>query len=156
MNSDPVTRWEDILRSRYWDELLALAGSDNSSLYVKFSDLERCDPEFARELLERPEKMLGTARAALLQIDLPKDAHLDRVQVRITELPGHFSIVQLNSALIDKLIAIEGRVVKADKARSRRVSVHPRPAERQRGCKARRIWPWQKPRPSSSRPGWRT
>ena len=122
MNSDPVARWEEILRSRYWDELLALAGSDKSSLYVKFSDLERCDPEFARELLERPEKMLGTARAALLQIDLPKDAHLDRVQVRITELPGHFRIGQLNSAHIDRLIAIEGRVVKADKARSRRVS----------------------------------
>lgn len=122
MNSDPVARWEEILRSRYWDEMLALAGSDMSSLYVKFSDLERCDPEFARELLERPEKMLGTARAALLQIDLPKDAHLDRVQVRITELPGHFRIGQLNSAHIDRLIAIEGRVVKVDKARSRRVS----------------------------------
>lgn len=122
MNSDPVARWEEILRSRYWDEMLALAGSDMSSLYVKFSDLERCDPEFACELLERPEKMLGTARADLLQIDLPKDAHLDRVQVRITELPGRFRIGQLNSAHIDKLIAIEGRVVKADKARSRRVS----------------------------------
>jgi len=122
MNSDPVARWEEILRSRYWDELLALAGSDMSSLYVKFSDLERFDPEFARELLESPEKMLGAARAALLQIDLPKDALLDRVQVRITELPGTFQIRQLNSAHIDKLIAIEGRVVKADKARSKRVS----------------------------------
>jgi replicative DNA helicase Mcm len=124
MNSDPVARWEEILRSRYWDELLALAGSDTnkSSLYVKFSDLERCDPEFARELLERPEKMLGAARAALLQIDLPNDTNLDRVQVRITELPGRFRIGQLNSAHIGKLIAIEGRVVKVDKARSKRVS----------------------------------
>jgi hypothetical protein len=33
MNSDPVARWEEILRSRYWDELLVLAGSDMSSLY---------------------------------------------------------------------------------------------------------------------------
>ena len=122
MNSDPVARWEEILRSRYWNELLALAGSDVSSLYVKFSDLERCDPEFARELLERPEKMLGAARAALLQIDLPNDTSLDRVLVRITELPGRFRIRQLNSAHIDRLIAIEGRVVKADKARSKRVS----------------------------------
>ena len=106
------------------DELLALAGSDTnkSGLYVKFSDLERCDPEFARELLERPEKMLGAARAALLRIDLPNDTSLDRVLVRITELPGRFRIRQLNSAHIDRLIAIEGRVVKADKARSKRVS----------------------------------
>ena len=56
MNSDPVARWEEILRFRYWDEMLALAGSDMSSLYVKFSDLERCDTEFARELLEKPRK----------------------------------------------------------------------------------------------------
>ena len=117
MNSDPVARWEEILRSRYWDELLALAGSDTSNLDVKFSDLERCDPEFARELLERPEKMLGAARASLLQIDLPNDTNLDRIQVRIIELPGRFGIGQLNSAHIDKLIAIEGRVVKADKCR---------------------------------------
>jgi replicative DNA helicase Mcm len=124
MNSDHVARWEEILRSRYWDELLALAGSDTDmrSLYVKFSDLEKCDPEFARELLETPEKMLGAARAALLQIDLPTDTHLDRIQVRITELPSHFRIGQLNSAHIDKLIAIEGRVIRADKARSKRIS----------------------------------
>jgi replicative DNA helicase Mcm len=123
MNSDPAARWEEILRSRYWDELLVLAGSDNNkSIYVKFSDLERCDPEFARELLETPEKMLGAARAALLQIDLPNDTNLDRVQVRITEMPGRFRIGQLNSAHIDKLIAIEGRVVKAGKTRSKRVT----------------------------------
>ena len=61
MDSDPVARWEEILRSRYWDELPGLAGSEMSSPYVKFSDLERCDPEFARELLERHEKMLGAA-----------------------------------------------------------------------------------------------
>ena len=122
MNSDPMARWEAILRSHYWDDLLALAGSNKTSLYVRFSDLERCDLEFARELLKSPEKMLGAARAALLQIDLPQDAQLDRVQVRITKLPGHFRIGQLNSAHIDRLIAIEGRVVKADKARSRRVS----------------------------------
>jgi len=25
-----------------------------------------------------------------------------------------------------------------------------------KGCKEKRIWPWQRQRPSSSRPGWRT
>jgi hypothetical protein len=40
---------------------------DMISLYVKFSDLERCDPEFARELLESPEKMLGSAIAAVVR-----------------------------------------------------------------------------------------
>jgi replicative DNA helicase Mcm len=123
MNSDPVARWEEILRSHYWDDLLALAGScPNKSLYVKFSDLERFDPEFARELLESPEKMLGAARAALLHIDLPSDVHLDGFQARIVELPDHFQIRQLNRAHVDRLIALEGRVLRADKPRSRRAS----------------------------------
>lgn len=123
MNSDPVARWEEILRSHYWDVLLALAGSSpNMSLYVRFSDLERCDPGFAHELLERPEQMLGAARAALLQIDLPADICRDGFQVRVVQLPGHFQIRQLNRAHVDRLIAIEGRVVKADKPRSRRAS----------------------------------
>ena len=93
MNSDPVASWEEILRSHYWEDLLALAGSSpNKSLYVRFSDLERCDPGFAHELLERPELMLGAAIAALLQIDLPADICRDEFQVRIVELPGHFLI----------------------------------------------------------------
>lgn len=72
MNSDPVARWEEILRSHYWDDLLALAGSNhNKCLYVRFSGLERCDPGLAHELLESPEQMLGAARAAIPQIDLP-------------------------------------------------------------------------------------
>jgi replicative DNA helicase Mcm len=123
MNSDPVARWEEILRSHYWDGLLALSGSKSSkSLYVKFPDLERHSPEFSREILDRPEQMLGAARAALLQIDLPANTNLDGVQVRITGLPGHFKIGQLSSAHVDRLIAVEGSVLKADRPRSRRVS----------------------------------
>lgn len=114
---------EEVLRSHYWDALLALSGSNSSkSLYVKFPDLERHSPEFSREILDRPEQMLGAARAALLRIDLPADTNLDGVQVRITGLPGRFKIGQLSSAHVDRLIAVEGSVLKADRARSRRVS----------------------------------
>jgi replicative DNA helicase Mcm len=123
MNSDPVTIWEGVLRSHYWDDLLALAGSNSSkSLNVKFSDLERHNPEFSREILDRPEQMLGAARAALLRIDLPADTNQDGVQVRIIGLPVRFKIGQLSSAHVDRLIAIEGTVLRADRARSRRVS----------------------------------
>jgi replicative DNA helicase Mcm len=66
--------------------------------------------------------MLGAARAALLRIDLPADTNLDGVQVRIIGLPGRFKIGQLNSAHVDRLIAIEGTVLRADRARSGRVS----------------------------------
>lgn len=123
MNSDPVAKWEEILRSHYWDDLLQLAGSNhNKSIHVRFFELERWDPELSRELLERPEQILGAARAALLQIDLPEDISLDGIQVRIIDLPDHFRIEQLNYAHVDRLIAIEGLVAKADMARSKKVS----------------------------------
>lgn len=123
MNSDPVARWEEILRSHYRDELLALSEPNSSkSLYVKFSDMKRHSPEFSREILDRPEQMLGAARAALLRIDLPADTNLDGVQVRITGLPGRFKIEQLSSAHVDRLIAIQGKVLRVDRARSRRVT----------------------------------
>ena len=49
MPADPVAKWEEFLHTRYWDELLELADSypDERSLTVKFSDLDRNDPEFA-------------------------------------------------------------------------------------------------------------
>jgi hypothetical protein len=40
MNSDPVARWEEVLRSLYWDGMLALAGSNMSSRIKKPSDSE--------------------------------------------------------------------------------------------------------------------
>lgn len=123
MSSDPVTKWEEILRSHYGDDLLHLAGSNhNKSMHVRFSELERWDPELSRELLERPEQILGAARAALQQIDLPADISLDGVQVRIIDLPDHFRIEQLKYAHVDRLIAIEGLVARADMARSKKVS----------------------------------
>lgn len=123
MSSDPVSKWEEILRSHYCDDLLQLAGfNHHKSMHVKFSELERWDPELSRELLERPEQILGAAKAALQQIDLPADISLDGVQVRIIDLPDHFRIEQLKYAHVDRLIAIEGLVAKADMARSKKVS----------------------------------
>ena len=54
MPADPVVKWEEFLRSRYWDDLLELADSypDERSLTVRFPDLDRFDPEFAEELSE--------------------------------------------------------------------------------------------------------
>ena len=95
MNSDPVAKWEEILRSHYWDDLLQLAGSNhNKSIHVRFFELERWDPELSRELLEWPEQILGAARAALQPIDLPADISLDGVQVRIIDLPVHSRLEQ--------------------------------------------------------------
>lgn len=124
MTADPVAKWEEFLRSRYWDELLELADSypDERSLVVKFPDLDRYDPEFAEELLENPEQIMEAAAAALLELDLPIDVYLDKAHVRIAELPRHYKTRELRSDHIGKLIAIEGLVRTATEVRPKIVS----------------------------------
>jgi len=124
MPADPVAKWEEFLHTRYWDELLELADSypDERSLFVKFSDLDRYDPEFAEELLDSPEKILEAAQAALLELDLPMDVYLDRAHVRIVDLPRHFKTRELRSDHINKLLAIDGLVRTATEVRPKIVS----------------------------------
>jgi replicative DNA helicase Mcm len=119
MSSDSVAKWEEFLRSRYWDDLLALADTypENRSLEVKFPDLDRYDPDFADELLEGPEELLEAAGAALLEIDLPIEVYLDKAHVRIVELPQHYKTRELRSDHISKLIAVEGLVRTATEVR---------------------------------------
>src|SRR5512136_2278513 len=124
MSADIVAKWEDFLRSRYWDELLELADSfpDRRSLVIRFSDLDRYDPDFAEELLESPEQVLELAMKALLEIDLPMDVYLDRAHLRIAELPKHYKTRELRSDHIGKLLAIEGLVRTATEVRPKIIS----------------------------------
>ncbi|MBN1324358.1 MAG: minichromosome maintenance protein MCM [Methanotrichaceae archaeon] len=119
MPSDPASDWEEFIRSRYWDDLLELAGSypGEKSLKIRFPDLDRYDPEFADSLLEEPDKLLDAAREALLEIDLPFDVRLDHAHVRIVELPVHYKTRELRSDHIGRLIAIEGLVRTATEVR---------------------------------------
>jgi len=112
MDGDPVAKWEEFIRSRYWDELLELADSYpvRRSLVIRFPDLDRYDPEFADELLEHPDEMLEAARTALLDIDLPMDVFLEIAHVRIVGLPRRFKTSDLRSDQIGKLVALEGLV----------------------------------------------
>ncbi len=124
MPADPVAKWEEFLRSRYWDELLELADSypDERSLKIRFSDIDKFDPDFAEELLENPETILEAAHAALLELDLPMDVYMDRAHVRIIELPRHFKTRELRSDHISKLLAIDGLVRTATEVRPKIIS----------------------------------
>jgi replicative DNA helicase Mcm len=124
MPADPVVKWEEFLRTRYWDELLELADSypDERSLKIRFSDIDKFDPDFAEELLENPEQILEAARAAMLELDLPMDVYMDRAHVRIIELPRHFKTRELRSDHIGKLLAIDGLVRTATEVRPKIVS----------------------------------
>ncbi len=124
MPADPVAKWEEFLRSRYWDKLLELADTypDERSLVVKFSDLDRYDSEFAEDLLENPEQGFEAAQAALLELDLPIDVSLDRAHVRIADLPRHYKTRELRSDHIGKLLAIDGLVRTATEVRPKIIS----------------------------------
>jgi replicative DNA helicase Mcm len=124
MPADPVAKWEEFLRSRYWDDLLELADSypDERSLKIRFSDIDKFDPDFAEELMENPEATLEAARAAMLELDLPMDVYMDRAHVRIEELPRHFKTRELRSDHIGKLLAIDGLVRTATEVRPKIVS----------------------------------
>ena len=124
MPADPVAKWEEFLRSRYWDDLLELADSypDERSLKIRFSDIDKFDPDFAEELMENPEQSLEAARAAMLELDLPMDVYMDRAHVRIAELPRHFKTRELRSDHIGKLLAIDGLVRTATEVRPKIVS----------------------------------
>ena len=124
MSADLVTKWEEFLRSRYWDDLLELADSypDQRSLIIRFPDIDRFDHEFAEELLDNPEMLLETAKTALLELDLPIDVLLDKANLRIVEMPRLYKSREIRSDHIGKLIAIEGLVRTATEVRPKIVS----------------------------------
>jgi len=124
MAEDPVAKWEEFIRSRYWDELLELADSYplRRSLSIKFPDVDRYDPEFADELLERPEPLLEAAETALLEIDLPIDVVLEKAHFRIVGLPRRYKTSELRSDHIGRLIALEGLVRTVTEVRPKVIS----------------------------------
>lgn len=119
MSQDPVGRWEEFIRSRYWDDLLLMAEAypAKRSLFIDFSDIDRYDPDFADELLEGPDSLIEAAQSALSEIDLPIDADLSGAHIRILNLPRHLKTRELRSDHIGKLIAIEGQVRTATEVR---------------------------------------
>jgi replicative DNA helicase Mcm len=124
MVEDPVAKWEEFIRSRYWDELLELADSYplRRSLAIKFPDIDRYDPEFADELLERPGPLLEAAETALLEIDLPIDVLLEKAHFRIVGLPRRYKTSELRSDHIGRLIALEGLVRTVTEVRPKVIS----------------------------------
>ena len=77
MREEELTeRWEAFLRKYYWDDVVSLSLSDESSLRVKFSDVLKFDSVLADSILEHPEIALECAREALTRIDETIDAHV--------------------------------------------------------------------------------
>ena len=123
--TDKPRAWDEFLTSRYWEDLLKLAEvyPYKRSLEVKFTDLDHFNPDLADELLENPEETLEAARAALIEVDLPIDAYMDRANVRVVGLPKRLLCRDIRIGHEEKLVALEGMVRNISKSRMTVVSL---------------------------------
>ncbi|MDP2841327.1 MAG: minichromosome maintenance protein MCM [Candidatus Methanoperedens sp.] len=111
--------WEEFFKRYYKDAINDLAENypEKRSLWVKFSDIEKFDPDLGRELIEHPDSVLKHANEAIVSIDLPVDVIIDNAHVRIIGLPERIQIRELRSANINKFISVSGLIRKATEVR---------------------------------------
>jgi replicative DNA helicase Mcm len=120
MAQSSVQVWEDFFKLYYKDAILELANDypDKRSLIIQFSDIEKSDPDLARELLEHPDSVLKHANDALMEYDLPiADVTFTNTYVRAIKLPERIQIRELRSSNINKFIAVSGLIRKATEVR---------------------------------------
>ena len=111
--------WEEFFKRYYKDAINDLAESypEKRSLWVKFSDIEKFDPDLGRELIDHPDPVLKHANEAIVSIDLPVDVIIDSAHVRIIGLPERIQIRELRSSNINKFISVAGLIRKATEVR---------------------------------------
>jgi len=113
---DIKARFEEFLKSNYYNELLKLCQEGKTSLVIDFSLLDRFDPLIADQLLEEPEKTFEEFQEAVKNIDLPE---YTEINIRVKNLPErrNIRIRNLRSKHIDKLYCIDGIVKSASEVK---------------------------------------
>jgi len=113
---DIKARFEEFLKSNYYNELLKLCQEGKTSLVIDFSLLDRFDPLVADQLLEEPEKTFEEFQEAVKNIDLPE---YTEINIRVKNLPErrNIRIRNLRSKHIDKLYCIDGIVKSASEVK---------------------------------------
>ena len=122
VTADPQERFQDFLKTeKYRQRLIQMAIEGKTSIIIDFEDLMAADSELAENLRKKPDEYLQYAsRAAYnqLQIEDPEYAEqIEKVEVRIRELPEATSLRALGSEHIGKLVMVEGIVVRATPVR---------------------------------------
>ena len=116
MPQDPIERFEQFFRERYYKELMSVAREypEQRSLNINFSDLDKFDVELADLFLAEPEETLKQAKDAIGEIDLPIDGEYS-LNVRVSKLPSsqEINIRNLRAKHIDKFVSIEGIIKSA-------------------------------------------
>jgi len=89
-----LDEWVQFFRNYYLDDIREIAAKPNDlqSLWIDHTDIFRYNPGLADDLLEQPDAVLSNAEEAVDMVDVPIDADLSHVTVRVTGLPDEHII----------------------------------------------------------------
>jgi replicative DNA helicase Mcm len=112
-----VEKFEEFFSQYYEKDLLAAAAKGDKAINVDFSLLDKFDPELADRLLNEPEEILGYARDAITNIDLPEGSM--KIEPRFKNIPEKFNIRirNLRSEHIGKFVSLDGVVRRASEVK---------------------------------------
>lgn len=123
--SDPKNRFIKFFKTfkdrygklKYWDKILDMTIKGEKSIIVDFPDLYLADPQLAIYIVENPREALDYASQALREIVLHENIELaeriERFYVRFKNLPRTISLRKLRSEHMERLIQIEGILVRS-------------------------------------------
>ena len=136
--------WKDERgRLKYLPKIMELVAKRGRSLNVDFVDLLLFNRELASLLVERPKDVLPAMERALMsmlnQLEPQLEQELRKVHVRIMNLPETLELRSLRSEDLNRLIAVEGILVRATPVKERLIRgtfKHTDPS-----CGAQFLWP---------------
>lgn len=110
-----VDRFNKFYREYYESDIAKLAQeypTDNRSLWIDWNHLYQFDPDFADDFRDRPRLMIECAERSLQDHDVPVDVSLNRVNVRVYNLPRTHHPSDLHAEDVDTYVAVSGQLTR--------------------------------------------
>ncbi len=116
-----AARWEEFFtETGYLQQIKRVADAfpAEKSIYVKYSELDHFDSDFAAHLFKRPRTMFAAGERKLKEL-LPADSDGVEIVLRVTEMPKdrRVEIRDIRAKHLGKFIAVEGLVKRATEVR---------------------------------------
>lgn len=143
-DSDIQAIWDELFNTDHYHQKIAEIQDnypDEKSLFILYSDLDACNPDFAMFLLDKPDRCLNIGEKALRSALSASWDPGDTINLRVTELPkdAKVEVRELRSKHLGRMVAIEGLVRKATLPKLKMINAHFRCAK----CDAE-VWVRQK------------
>jgi replicative DNA helicase Mcm len=104
--------WEELIQTRYWDEVLELADGwpEKRRLIMEMDRIDKFNPDLGDLILNDPSKAIRLGEEVLANLDLPVDIDLSGAHIGIITHPFPRITSALRISDIGKLVAIRGVV----------------------------------------------